>query len=807
LITYGVGTGVNSIDQTNKSSSVGSADVLRSLVCTHCVHEALKASQNVTYQKLMNKQASGNTLTLVEQTLLASASKSIPEKGDIFSVYKEVPATCFKAAGSAGNCGAYTGGVFQFPYVKDEASNPLKDYGLSAADGSLMKSNNIPNNLTGICGTISYTINRGDGEGATPYTKRANRYIPAKLQGLRDMIAILEPVSKQLITQLKSDKDGKRAIDPDTYVVYNDGSDKGFFIDPNPSNAAMKYFIDNQRINALDINNLPAINWPIGSDEMLSAAAAYQVALADAQKIGKADVKKDAKKKFNKAKSKGWIAAGGYYRMLADIQDAAATDYSSYRLTGYKGLDKPFEKEDDLSNRVMASYGVLFNAATPAGSKQQTPIGIIDNSYKDTLNKSLAWIFLSYPYSKLHGSALVKSLSKTATGVGFDAPIFEKSGYGLLPLTKEWIYVKLVFGSIFLPITPPAAIPLLMNIPMDWLKFDVNEVFKSWQDQMGKDSADLDPIIKLQNLGQVMMEQSVAYIDQLKGFFIAITSALSTAAVIYWGVSWAVAPGSFMGSLTGVSTALETGAVILNGLVEMSQTIIFMYLPIGLAVLVPMFVSGAMFAIYIPLIPYLLFLFGVISWFISVLVLMAAAPIICFLMLWGNSSQENPLLAKEAEQFMMQLIGVFFRPTLMIIGLIAGMVLSYIGVDVLNLGFSDIVKSVIDTSKSGVADVNLIKQVGVVVIYTFTMVTLINMCFSPIHLLYSEAMRIAGIQAPATGMEERGLEAVKGAATQLAQEGAGGMKEGAVGMKGAKVGYATAKGKEKKEDTKGATSP
>jgi len=318
---------------------------------------------------------------------------------------------------------------------------------------------------------------------------------------------------------------------------------------------------------------------------------------------------------------------------------------------------------------------------------------------------------------------------------------------------------------------------------MDWLKYDVNSVFAVWNVNMNS-SPTLDPILRIQNVGQQMMKSSLAYIDQLKGFFSAIALALSISGSVMQILGWAVSPGSFWGILQGVSAAAANQAGVLDTLLGICQTVIFMNLPIGLAVLTPMLVSCITFAIYVPLIPYLLVLFGVISWLISVLVLMAAAPIICFLMMWGNASQDNPLLARETEQFVMQVIGVFFRPTLMVIGLIAGMVLSYVGVDVLNLGFAHIVEDVVlNSSDSGT--LALIKKVGVITIYTFTMVSLINMCFSTIYLLYSETMRIAGISAPATGLEEKQLESVKGASTQVAEAGASGMKESATTLKGA----------------------
>ena len=70
------------------------------------------------------------------------------------------------------------------------------------------------------------------------------------------------------------------------------------------------------------------------------------------------------------------------------------------------------------------------------------------------------------------------------------------------------------------------------------------------------------------------------------------------------------------------------------------------------------------------------------------------------------------------------------------------------------------------------------------------MVSVINMCYSTIYLLYSEAMRVAGIQAPAAGMEAQQLEAVKGASRQVAEAAVGGMKDTVAGQKGIKPGAA-----------------
>lgn len=775
LITYGVVTGRTEVDTTNKATSVGSADVLRSLVCSYSVYNALNSSQSTKNKTLSRKLSDEGSLSNDDQVQYVNSAKLIGEDSEVFSIYKNINDDKSKA--------------YVFPYVKDESKNPLKDYGLNIA------ANDIPTNLTGICGTISYDAPQKSGEADDVYKERSDRYVTAKRAGLDRMISLLTPTAKQIVDRIKNGK-----LDPLKYELYTDSSGikKSLLL---AVSSPVDYTLSNQTVNTLDSQSLPALDWPYGSDVILNAAAQYQSMLATAQQGAVTAVATTQQNKFDEAKKKGWIAAGGYYRLLAQVQDTAKNEYDSYRLTGYKAPYQPFSS-DTIDNRDSNSvvFMTLFKQATTKGANGKTSLEMIDSQYKDILNKSLAWIYLTYPYSKLQGQSLMPA--DIDKGVGYRVSEFTEE----LWTSEAWIYARLVLGGIFLAsgLLSPAGIPFLVDVPIDWLKLDVNKVFRVWNAQMN-DNPGLDPIIKIQNVGQQMMQSGVDYIDHLKTFFATVAISISAGGAVYEIISWAVSPCGYWGICSGVTGATGGALAFINALTDMSQTIIFMNLPIGLAVLTPMLVNGIIFSIYVPLIPYLLFLFGVISWFISVLVLMAAAPIICFLMMWGNASQDNPLLAREAEQFIMQVIGVFFRPTLMVIGLITGMVLSYIGVDVLNLGFAQIIGDVI-TKPGDSGTLKLIKQVGVMSIYTFTMVSLINMCFSTIYLLYSEAMRIAGISAPATGLEERQLESVKGSTTQVAESGAGGMKESSSGMKGAHIKGSTTRDRGDKAKEGGAQS-
>ncbi len=782
---------------SNTKEKVGAADVLRSLTCSHVVLAGLRNRQTLNRSAIektaASKGAKVDELDSQTKTSYYQASTLLPETStNGFSVYKDYPATCAPGFGSGEQCTKYQDGLIQFPYVANEGTieagkNPYAGYGLLDQPA-------IPTNLTGICGVISYGIGSAD-EGTTTYAKRANNYIESKHQGLLGMIAILEPVARELVKKMtvigdkgEVDPAKKRVLDPYDYVVFTDaksGAKYKFLINPaDPVPYSSTNLTSSSQRQAIQITS--SVAWPLGADELLNAAANYQSTLATAQTAGANTVSTDTDTAFTTAKKQGWITAGNYYRLLATAQAAKQAEYGYYRLTGYKNLSTPIPVNDSTSRDNYPGSDTLFLSNVTAKPALDALWG--SKGDKSLINYTMNWIYLVYPYSQLHGEMLTTVFAETGASTDLTSTLIPTPWF---PTEESTIWGRVVGGSVLLALAPPLALTLLMDPPMDFLKLNVSQIFADWNTYMGAASAGTgarDPILKLQLLGTSMVNHTIAYVSQLKGFLAAIAVATSVQGLILTAISWGVAVGSILGATVGASEATDTTLSFYKEMTEITLAVIFMQLPIALAMLGPIFITGIIFSLYVPLIPYLLFLFGAISWFISVLVLMAAAPIICFLMLWGNSSQENPLLAREAEQFIMQVVGVFFRPILMVIGLITGMVLSYIGVDLLNAGFTQLI-AIIQGGKtlSTTTALSMIQQVGIVVIYTFTMVSIVNMCFSTIHLLYSEAMRVVGIQAPAVGMEEKGLEGVKGAVSQFGEAGGAGMKEGATSLKGAGI--------------------
>lgn len=187
--------------------------------------------------------------------------------------------------------------------------------------------------------------------------------------------------------------------------------------------------------------------------------------------------------------------------------------------------------------------------------------------------------------------------------------------------------------------------------------------------------------------------------------------------------------------------------------------------PLITALLVPMFVTGAILSYYLPFVPYMIFTFGVMGWMIGVIEGMVAAPIVGF----GVMNPEGHDLFGQAQTGVNLMLNMFLRPSMMIFGFITGLMMSYIGVWLLNLGFVRVVDFVAVKS----AGVNIIIFViAMPVVYTVIILQIINKSFALIHILPDKVTRwlTGGIQE-SLGAESAGME-------QGARQGFTGVAEG-----------------------------
>ncbi|EKE01723.1 MAG: organelle trafficking lipoprotein defect DotA [uncultured bacterium] len=852
LINYDILTGVTVVDSSNSVTSVGSADVLRSLSCSKVVIEALNKKQEAINIKAKAALADYKQKYPVRppKPTLNPFTWGKQKKWDDDMARLNSSVTRSEVEITANEYSNISGKAYVFPLISD---NPNSKKGWKYDHGFDKEANiseNTPSILTGICGVVNYTVDLPSDEDA----EKKLKYTTAKESGLTKMITTLEPVAGKLVENALNERENSSKLQepkPEKFILYEkDGKPITFIKDDALVEPAKYIDLDNLEASSLaGATSIPVKNWPYGATEMLQAALQYQVALEGAQTtLSVLDIQKKQEANIEAARKKGWLAAGGYYYLLKNISSLVTKEYTLYRLQAAKSSSN-FKIIDEASARLNRTSSLAYGAYFSFKSNEQlyNTLNALKPVCNDKLRNALRWIHLAAPYAKLYGESNLAGtniqlfdekytrLATKSAEEGFapeDMTVFtnflagfgsDKSGImnvagwleataytsltigaggifatvapllGMLAGTSQaglGVIVGLVVGLAVSTVGAIAAIPALAAAPPLFLASDMLRVLGSWNELMVVERS-LDPILKLQMLGNDMMLQSAKYLFQMQIFFVTVSVASVTASTVgilanIIGAALSAIPMMTIG--ISVQSAIDAITKLSDKLQSLAQTVVYAWMPLGMAVITPIFVTGITLALYIPLIPYLLFLFGVMSWFISVLVLMAAAPIICFLMVWGAASQEHPLLSREADLFVMQLVGIFFRPVLMIIGLIVGMSLAYVGISILNIGFAHIYNNIAQVEgvtfgwKGGwdsipYTIVYFVKIIAFMILYTFTMISIVNMCFSLIHLLYTEVMSVMSIRAPGAGAEEAQLQAVKTGATELAQAGIGGLKE------------------------------
>ncbi len=211
-----------------------------------------------------------------------------------------------------------------------------------------------------------------------------------------------------------------------------------------------------------------------------------------------------------------------------------------------------------------------------------------------------------------------------------------------------------------------------------------------------------------------------------------------------------------IGLLGGLSVyVLGTG--VTNPVSPALSLVYMILIPLVYAFLAFLVAMGALLAIYVPLIPYIVFTFGAIGWLIATIEAMVAGPLVALGIL--SPSGHHELLGK-AEPALMLLFSIFLRPSLMIFGLIASMLLAVVVVKMINFAFWNMVfiglfglADAASTSKSGAAASaagDPLMFVIFVLAYVTTLVAALNKCFAAISIIPQQVIRWIGGHGEAT---------------------------------------------------------
>ncbi len=237
--------------------------------------------------------------------------------------------------------------------------------------------------------------------------------------------------------------------------------------------------------------------------------------------------------------------------------------------------------------------------------------------------------------------------------------------------------------------------------------------------------------------------------------------------------------------LTGISTiepmVLGTG-LTMNPLGEAVKAVANFFGLFAVLLIVSLYSMGAMLGIYVPLIPYMIFTMGAIGWLFAVIEAMVAAPIIALGIL--SPGGQHDILGR-AEPALMMIFNLFLRPSLMIFGMMAAMLLSIVTINLVNSGFAGVVTSIITHP-------GLFEQILFIAVYISFIVTVLNKTFSLIYVVPERILTWIGGPAVQYGEQEalqgakHATEAAAGAATGAGKESGGSVGAGVQAYKGAK---------------------
>lgn len=230
-----------------------------------------------------------------------------------------------------------------------------------------------------------------------------------------------------------------------------------------------------------------------------------------------------------------------------------------------------------------------------------------------------------------------------------------------------------------------------------------------------------------------------------------------------------------LGAVAGICNSTQPGGVLMNNAIQWIK-------PVAMGIAGLLLVPGMVLAYYVPLYPYVLFTFGAIGWLIMVIEAMVAAPLVAF----GLTHPEGHDFLGKAEQAVMLFLGVFLRPVLMVIGLVAAMILSYVAMKLLLASFAGILGDISSWGSwksQGITSVDIstaaftaaLRSSGIMMIivyptllamFAMLVYKVVQQCFSLIFVLPDNIMQWIGAPAKQdqTAQMAQQIEGITGSA-------------------------------------------
>lgn len=198
-----------------------------------------------------------------------------------------------------------------------------------------------------------------------------------------------------------------------------------------------------------------------------------------------------------------------------------------------------------------------------------------------------------------------------------------------------------------------------------------------------------------------------------------------------------------------------------------------------LAILGPLLVPASVLQFYLPMMPYMIWIGGMLAWAIMLVEAIVAGPMWAVMMLVPSG---DGVIGRSSQGYTL-LLGLFIRPMLMVFGLIAAIALTKELGSLISYTFYSMLVSTFP-GHGGLT--GIIRTAAVVTIYCVFMYTMVNRAFALIHLLPDRTMRWAGGGGGGEFGEQAGT-----AAETMSKAGAtissAGVAKGALGTAGSAI--------------------
>ncbi len=225
----------------------------------------------------------------------------------------------------------------------------------------------------------------------------------------------------------------------------------------------------------------------------------------------------------------------------------------------------------------------------------------------------------------------------------------------------------------------------------------------------------------------------------------------------------------FWAALIGIFL-LWLGTSVLSCIQPLGHTLDFVLMiaiPIITLCITLLWAAGISLALYVPLIPYLVFLFSAINWIILVIEAMLGAPLIALTLIVPSEDEIG-----KAGAAIVILLGLFLRPALMIMGYILATEFLIVAIGMLNFGFAGTLKASISMG------FGIFGFIALLMLYTGIAIAMVHEAFSLIYVLPDKTLRWMGGTPESTevGGQVKGLESSVDKGTGLGK----GMMKGAL---------------------------